>query len=69
MNTPRRVMVKAWVHEAKTYQEQYEAKFHQFGTDFEEFESGAGNFSVAIIEKDNGEVTSVPVHHIRFLDL
>lgn len=42
--------------------------FHQWGVGYEEFESGAGNFSVAIVEKENGEVIKVEVEHIMFLD-
>lgn len=45
-----------------------EATFHQFGVDYEEFETGLGNFSTAIIELPDGTVKNVPVHHIRFKD-
>ena len=45
-----------------------EAKFHQFGCNFEEFESGAGNFSTAIIELEDGTVKNIPVELIKFLD-
>ena len=43
-----------------------QGKFHAWGMDYEEFETGPGMFSVAIVEKDNGEVLSVPVELIRF---
>jgi hypothetical protein len=42
--------------------------FHGFGVDYQEFESGAGNFSIAIVEKENGEVIKVDVEHIEFID-
>jgi len=45
-----------------------EAVFHQFGCNFEEFESGAGNFSTAIVEWPDGRVENVPAQNIRFLD-
>jgi hypothetical protein len=43
-------------------------KFHQFGTNYEDFENGTGNFSVAIIEFDDGTVDSFPVTYIQFID-
>lgn len=45
----------------------YEAYFHEFGSDFEEFEDGAGNYSTAIVECENGVVCNVPVEMIRFI--
>lgn len=44
-----------------------EANFHQWGLDFEEFETGAGNYSTAIIELDNGVVENIPAEHIEFI--
>jgi hypothetical protein len=40
--------------------------FHQWGVDYEEFESGPGNYSTAIIEMPDGSVRSVPVEMIKF---
>ncbi len=48
--------------------ERGEAVFHQFGCNFEQFETGAGNFSTAIIEWPDGRVENVEVEHVRFLD-
>ena len=45
-----------------------EAIFHEFGLDFEEFESGPANYSVAIVELASGEVKSVPVDLIAFVE-
>lgn len=45
-----------------------EAKFHQFGVNYEEFESGAGNFSTAIIELDDGTIENVPVETVKFIN-
>ena len=47
---------------------QGEALFHQFGVDYEEFESGAGNFSTAIIELEDGTIKSIPVENIKFIE-
>lgn len=44
-----------------------EALFHQFGVAYEEFESGPGNFTTAIIELDDGTVISLPAEHIKFV--
>ena len=43
-------------------------KFHQFGMDYEEFETGPGNFSTAIVECDDGTVKNVPADLIKFVD-
>ena len=40
--------------------------FHQFGADYEEFESGPGNYSTAIVEMPDGSVKNVPVEMIVF---
>lgn len=42
--------------------------FHQFGVDFEPFEAGAGNYSTAIIEREDGTVINHPVELIKFED-
>lgn len=44
------------------------AKFHQFGSAYEEFESGPGNYSVAIVEMPDGTVKTLNLPDIRFLD-
>lgn len=49
-------------------QDKGEALFHQFGLDYEEFESSGCSFSVAILELADGQVITVPAHLIRFID-
>ena len=44
-----------------------QAIFHQFGCDYEEFESGPGNYSTAIVELEDGTVENVPVEMIKFV--
>lgn len=44
-----------------------EALFHQFGVGYEEFESGPGNFTTAIVEWPDGRVESVPAAHVQFV--
>jgi hypothetical protein len=43
------------------------ATFHAFGMNYQEFESGAGNFSTAIVEWPDGRIDNVPVEHVRFI--
>lgn len=40
--------------------------FHQFGISYEEFESGAGQFTTAIVEMPDGSVKNIPVELIVF---
>ena len=45
-----------------------EGLFHCWGTSFVEFESGPGNFTVAIVELPNGEVVEIEASGIKFID-
>ena len=40
--------------------------FHGFGINYEEFESGPGMFTAAIIERPDGTVSLLNVEQIRF---
>lgn len=44
-----------------------EAVFHEWGCDFEEFESGVVNFSTAIVEFPDGTVKNVSVNLVKFV--
>lgn len=44
-----------------------DALFHQWGIDYEEFETGLGNFSTAIIELPDGTVKNIPADMIVFI--
>jgi hypothetical protein len=46
-----------------------DAIFHEFGVDYEEFETGPGNFSTAIIELPDGSVKNIPVDQIKFKEI
>ena len=65
--------VKVFKHEKKsgdtfmTKVEDGQATFHQWGMDYEEFDNGAGNFSTAIIEREDGKIESVYVEMIEFI--
>lgn len=66
----RPIMVKQYTINKVSGRPEYigesEAVFHCWGTNFEEYESGPGNFTTAIVEYPDGRVDSVEVHKIRF---
>ncbi|MFV0422146.1 hypothetical protein [Oleidesulfovibrio sp.] len=45
-----------------------EGVFHCWGAEFEEFESGPGNYTVAVVEHSDGTVKLYPPEAIRFVD-
>ena len=45
------------------------ARFHGWGSDYDEFESGPASFSTAIVEFADGSVDNVHVRLIRFTDI
>ncbi|WP_176257447.1 hypothetical protein [Pseudomonas sp. R16(2017)] len=49
-------------------EEAAEGTFHGWGVEFEDFESGIGNYSVAIVEMADGTVQTLMPWAIRFLD-
>ncbi len=54
---------KQWITE-KVFQ--CDGIFHEWGSDYEEFEDGAGNFTVAIVELKDGSIITVPADLIQF---
>ena len=42
--------------------------FHCWGAAYEEFESGAGNYTVAIVEMPDGSIETPPAHEVTFLE-
>lgn len=46
----------------------HEGTFHQWGNDFEEFEDGPGNYTVAIVELPDGKVVTPNAKDIQFID-
>jgi len=45
-----------------------EGNFSHYGCAFTEFDTGAGNYSTAIIINDDGTVKNVPVENVRFIN-
>ena len=43
-------------------------KFHQWASAYDEFESGAGNYTVALVETADGTIQSVLPFNIKFID-
>jgi len=42
--------------------------FHEWGSDYEEFDDGAGNYSVGIVEEEEtGQVFTPYAHHVKFV--
>ena len=48
--------------------EKVKGRFHGWGINYEEFETGPGNFTTAIIELDNERIVSCPAETVQFLD-
>jgi len=67
----RRVLVYKleWQEEAKRHMkvEDFQGYFHAWGCGYVEGETGFGNFSTAIVERDDGSVENVYVEMIKFL--
>ena len=66
----RKVVVYEWKkEEGKPYSKKVrigEGIFHQFGADYDEFETGPGNFTTAIVEMPDGEIKNIPVGLVVF---
>lgn len=42
--------------------------FHQWGSSYEEFESGPGNYTTAIVELTDGSIVEVLPRYLKFID-
>jgi hypothetical protein len=42
--------------------------FHQWANSFTEFESGAGNYTVALVELEDGTISEVLPSNLKFID-
>lgn len=43
--------------------------FHEWGVEYEEFDTGPGNYSVAIVELPDGQVKTYPAHRVKFTEV
>lgn len=64
----RKVMVFKSYSDMCKNKPEYIGIFQGYSQDHVEFETGPGNFPVAIVEKPNGRVDSVHVHLIEFVE-
>lgn len=73
MSTPmRKVQVSRYLKDPESgkfgYVPAETGMFHAWGVEYQEFEAGPGNFSVAIIEFEDGKVETFSVPQVRFID-
>ena len=62
----RKVKFKNYIN--KQWTEEMEGVFHQWGYAYEEFESGPGNYTVAIVEDNEGRIHEILPSKIIFID-
>lgn len=53
--------------ERLTIKSTVEGLFHQWGSEFEEFENGPGNYTVAIVELDDGVIETFQPRFVKFI--
>jgi len=69
----KKVIVQKWDNRLESDKRVYfksdlgMALFHAWGIGYQEFESGPGNYSVAIVEHADGQIETVPADLIRFI--
>ena len=63
----RRVIFKRWGG-AQSKDKQTKGLFHQWSNAYKEFESGPGNYTVALIELSDGTIEEVLPIHLTFID-
>jgi hypothetical protein len=61
------VVRKVYSH-TETIDHWQEGFFHQWGIDYEEFETGPGNFTVGIVETSDGKIHTPVPSNIQFLE-
>jgi len=61
----RKVTAKIYDRDSRDYKE-IQGQFHCWGQEYEEFESGLGNATVAIIELDNGQIVTANPGNVVF---
>jgi len=45
----------------------YTGTFHEWGVKYEEFDNGPGNYTVAIVERDDGVIVTPDADRVKFL--
>ena len=62
----RRVLVSEYTNDGII--PKYEGWFHGISVDYEEFENGPGQFPVAIVEDDKGQLNIEYVKYVKFVE-
>lgn len=61
------IVKSSWVDGSRVKSEEIiNGVFHQWGSAYEEFDTGPGNYTVAIIELDDGSIKEFLPQHVRF---
>ena len=65
-----KIFSRAWNRETKSSEKFLAGQgiFHQWGVDYEEFETGPVNYSIAIVEMEDGTVDGIFFDLIQFID-
>lgn len=64
----REVIFKTWIKQDRKWSEPTKGLFHQWGSSFLEFETGPANFTVAIIEIEDGSIVEAMPPDVKFVD-
>ena len=66
----RKVEFKKWNDFERKWENSFCHKgvFHQWAFAYEEFETGVGNYTVALVELENGEMVEVLPMNIKFIN-
>lgn len=67
MEKLRKVKFKILLGHAYEKDFNHNGLFHQWANNYEEFESGAGNYTVALVELSDGTIKEVVPKHIKFI--
>jgi hypothetical protein len=64
----RQCKYRVYDRATRTWSEKH-GNWHEWSSDYEEFESGCGNYAVGVVEHDDGSVALPRADYITFLDL
>lgn len=63
----RPVKFKFWDKVKRAFTEEQIGYFHSWGCEYEEFENGPGNYTVAIVEDEQGVVHTILPTNLTFI--
>lgn len=64
----RKVIARIYDRDSKAWVSGVPGFFHQWGNAYEEFQSGPGNFTMAIIELPGGRIITALPEDVKFQD-